>query len=367
MIVFVLSLLQRSDNNEGGLRDSITKASQVTLAPVGAAGDLTNLHREYVIGQIEHLALTQLVDVTNKGYAAKMTFKDFFLRYRPILSHFEQSVLTVEEFSTSTAGDSWTRNQLVQSCEVLYAKCKQLMEKKKMSSDKYSSASLTSLQPNDLVFGNNRAFLRTRLYTALEEFRGKYFAAVANAAADIQSVYRMHRERKQFIIKKKFSIRIQAFSRGKILKRRFLLKKAAAIKFQSLVRMWPTNKKFRKVLNAVAVIKKAFFGKMIARIRYIQMRRATRLLQCIAQGFVIRQFVLDVYTAVSRIQAAVRRYLKEKKLIDMQLSSSVTIQRCIRGFISRQKHDQIYRILSLRRDQRIAQRVVKKLQAMWRR
>jgi myosin heavy subunit len=319
------------------------------------------------MGQIQHLALAELVDVTNKGYASKMTFKDFFLRYRPILPQFEQNILTVEEYSTSTAGDSWTRTQLVKSCEVLYSKCKQLMDKKKMSSDKFNSASLNSLQPTDLVFGNNRAFLRTRLYTALEEFRGKYLAAVSNAATDIESVYRMHRKRRQFTTQKKFSIRIQAFSRGKMLNWRFLAKKAAATKFQSLIRMWPARKKFRKVLNAVAVIKKAFFGKMIARIRYIQMRRATRLLQRIAQGFVIRQFVLDVFTAVTRIQGAVRRYLKDKKLIEMQLSSSVTMQRFIRGFISRQKNDQIYRILSLRREQRIALRVVKKLQAMWRR
>ena len=360
-------IIQRSDNNEGGLRDSITKASQVTLAPVGAAGDLTIFHREYVIGQIQHFALAQLVDITNKGYAAKMTFKDFFLRYRPLLSHFEQSMLTVEEFTTSTEGSSWTRSQFVQACEGLYAKCMERMKKRNVSGDKYNSSSLASLQPTDLVFGNNRAFLRTRLCTALEEFRSKYLAAVATAAMGIQSVYRMHRRRKQFFILKKLAIRIQALSRSKMMKRRFSKKKVAAIKLQSLIRMLPAKRKFRKVLNAVAVIKQAFFGKMAARTRYIKMRRAARALQSIAQGFIVRQFVLDVYTAVIRIQSAVRRYLTEKKLIVMQLSASVKLQRYIRGFISRQKNVRIYQIMSLRRDQRIAQRVVRKLQAIWRR
>lgn len=296
-----------------------------------------------------------------------MTFKDFFLRYRPLLSHFEQSMLTVEEFTTSTERSSWTRSQFVQACEGLYAKCMERMKKRNVSGDKYNSSSLASLQPTDLVFGNNRAFLRTRLCTALEEFRSKYLAAVATATMGIQSVYRMHRRRKQFFILKKLAIRIQALSRSKMMKRRFSKKKVAAIKLQSLIRMLPAKRKFRKVLNAVAVIKQAFFGKMAARTRYIKMRRAARALQSIAQGFIVRQFVLDVYTAVARIQSAVRRYLTEKKLIVMQLSASVKLQRYIRGFISRQKNVRIYQIMSLRRDQRIAQRVVRKLQAIWRR
>lgn len=336
----------------------MTKNAQMAAVPVGAAGDLTVMKRDHVLQQIHHFALSELMDVTSKGFAAKVVFADFYLRYRVLLPHFFKGLLAEEDFTE--ASPTWRRPQFVSACEKLFERTKQLLR----TSKDYASVDFL---PNDLVLGKSCIFMREKLYLVLEDFRIKHIAATVKAATTIQSIFRMLKKRRKFHKWKRLCITIQAFIRCKLLKTTFKAKKRSSVILQSLARMLPAKQRFRKILKAVALIKKTFFGKMFARIRYRRLRRAARLLQNVAMGLCIRRFSRNVVLSAYKIQSSARSYLQRKKVSVLQKKAIILLQRVSRGFISRQRNVNIIRMLAFRRDQRTAQRVIRKLQAIWRR
>jgi hypothetical protein len=76
---------------------------------------------------------------------------------------------------------------------------------------------------------------------------------------------------------------------------------------------------------------------------------------------------MGVSNAVRMIQLAAKRFLLQKHRSKLELKSACFIQRVVRGGLTRLKHKNITRLLTLRREQKIAQKVVLKLQSIWRR
>lgn len=329
-------------------------------APVGAAGDLSTIKAEYVLQQIRHMALPQLSELKCKGYASKLTFIEFYVRYRPLQSDFVKGLLTVEGFLSQSSRSSWRRADYIMHCESLYKKCESAIK----SSKEYGGK---CWQSTDIVFGNNCVFMREVLLNILESYRASYLQVIVSAAVHIQSKFRTFRSLKSFKYLRKKSIELQSFIRCALALHNYKKKKQVTVLFQSVIRMFFARKTFLCIKKAAAVIKNHIFGKMFARIRHKRLCRTNRLFQNMVKGFILRRFVLDVYTAVNRIQLAAKRYLRKKHFFILQFASVIKLQQVIRGWLSRQRFEFITRILKLRSNQRKAQKVVRKLQAIWRR
>lgn len=357
---FPLLSLQRGDSNEGGRRDSITKNSLTYSAPAGAAGDVSSVKRDYVLQQLRHACLEQLLELSEKGYANKLSFLQFYSNFRPIFPHYAKDFLTVEEFIASSVQKRWKRSDFLLHCEVLYKKC--------LSALKHS-IEFRSLQflPSDFLVGSSCVFLRKGLADALESYRASYFTSSVAIVTKLQSILRKKVQCRRFQGLKRVAVRLQAFLRCGMCRASYLKLRQSVSLIQSLLRMYPRKKSFRRIHNAVCVIKSKFFAKVIAKIKYMGLKRATRLLQCVAKGFLVRRYALMVFASVRRLQRAARRFLRRRKLSQLQVESCGKIQRLFRGWMSRQSVPFIMRVLQLRRNQRMASKVVRKLQSMWRR
>jgi hypothetical protein len=105
---------------------------------------------------------------------------------------------------------------------------------------------------------------------------------------------------------------------------------------------------------------------MILRIRYRRLQRATRMFHSIARGVIVRKNVVKAVDAVKLLQRVARSFLKTKHHKKLSLAAAVKFQCLFRGWRDRCKNRSLVNVLNFRREQRIANLVVKKLQARFR-
>ena len=117
---------------------------------------------------------------------------------------------------------------------------------------------------------------------------------------------------------------------------------------------------------AVALIKKKLMGAMLQRIRYKRLLRAKKHLHGIARGYIMRSTAIHTFAALLRIQRAAKEFLNRRRRARLLLASALKVQNRFRGYAVRAKYYQLTKILAIRRAQRTANKVVRRMQAVWR-
>lgn len=309
----------------------------------------SDANNEIVMNQIRSCALENLILVSQRGFSYVKGFIEFYNKFRflaPFAS--KQLPLSLTDSTSPVTGKAL--------CQSLLAAAVARLE-------------IPSDLPNWLshaVYGNTNIFVKEKLAVLLEDRRFKIFEHQQHAIIIMQAIVRMFLSRRRFVILKHGTIALQSMSRKRACRGKFLITKRAAILIKSILRMIIQRRIYNTMKNAVNVIKHRLLGKMIQRIRYKKLIRAARAFQTIARGFNVRKSAQHVYSAVLLLQRKCRAFVKRRRIIAKRIASANKIQNIFRGYHSRCQHYNIVRVLRVRREQRIAERVVRTLQALWR-
>ena len=221
-------------------------------------------------------------------------------------------------------------------------------------------------EADEPVNGRTCIFIRERLETALEEYRTTFLQATATVALHLQSCFRMRNVRIAFKVMKKGSTLLQSQLRCKSQRKRFAAQKAVTNKIKALFRMCQLRRRYVVMREAINYLKSKFTGAMIQRIRYKRLQRARKCLQGLARGFMARNAALITYRAMLTLQRTAKAFVTRRRWSRLLLASTLKVQHRFRGYLTRVKFAHIVRTLSLRRKQRVANRVVRHIQALWR-
>lgn len=300
----------------------------------------------YVQSQVKFMNFAQMATFCKEGFASRQVYKEFYERYRVMFSYKFDGL----PWKMPTTGDP---KALVRG---LLRECASLAAVPQLLDDE-------NIAP---VFGKTYMFLKEKSLELLETTRSDVLRKYAQAVILIQAGSRMKLAKKKYKTLSRGIVMAQTvFRMWKCLKKyRNTLESARRI--QGYHRMKKLSSKFKETKNAVMVIKRRLLDKMILRIRYKKLQRASRSLQFLARGFVIRQQINYVIRAVLKLQSLARDFLKRNRLFYFRKIAIVLIQKVFRGMYVRHRNRPIVKALKIRRNQRIGTAAVKKLQSKWR-
>jgi myosin heavy subunit len=221
-------------------------------------------------------------------------------------------------------------------------------------------------EEDEPVYGKTSIFIRDRLIRSLEEYRASFLRATNFVALRVQAAYRMRKVRSVFKVIKRGTTSMQSLARCRRDRSVFVAKRRLINKLKALFRMSQCRKHFLLMRGAINFIKSKFTGVMILRIRYKRLQRARKTLQGLARGFIARSAALRTFRAMRTLQRAAKAFLQRRRRSRMMLASALKVQNRFRGYAIRVKNAHFIRVLAIRRKQRIANKVVRQLQALWR-
>uniref|UniRef100_A0A4X1SV63 Abnormal spindle-like microcephaly-associated protein homolog n=1 Tax=Sus scrofa TaxID=9823 RepID=A0A4X1SV63_PIG len=209
------------------------------------------------------------------------------------------------------------------------------------------------------------------------------------AAMLIQSFYRMHRARVDYQAKKKIgkqkcaAVRIQAFLRMAVCRRRFAQQKRAAITLQRYFRTRQTRKQFLLCREAAVVSQnhqRAFLSAKHQREVYLQIRSSVVFIQARMKGLIQKRKFQKMKASTIKIQVFIihlnikflwfRARLQQKRLLQ-KYHRVITIQHEAQEQISQQNRaasviQRAVRHFLLRKKQEKLNNRITKIQALWR-
>lgn len=221
-------------------------------------------------------------------------------------------------------------------------------------------------EEDEPAYGKTCIFIRERLSNALEEYRTAYLRANATIALRMQSLFRMRRERALFHKVKCSLIMLQSLARCRAQRQQFNAKKRLVNTLKALFRMSLCRRRYILMCAAISLIKSKFCGVMAQRIRYKRLLRAKLCLQGLAKGFIVRSAAINTFKALRTLQRAAKAFLIRRRRSKLMLASALKVQHRFRGYMVRLKFHHLIKVLAVRRQQRIANKVVRKMQAVWR-
>jgi hypothetical protein len=313
------------------------------------------VNQDYLRDQCKHLALPSLISFAQQGYAYNKTYEEFYLRFRAALP-FAADDLPYPHAQYLT---KITANAVDLSKKLVASLLPLIMN--------HTSSGSKITEVDEPVNGKTCIFIRERLFVALEEYRTSFLKATLTIALTLQSVYRMRKDRAMYSRVKLGTIAFQSFVRRRIGHQKFQSKRSLVNKMKSLYRMQKCRKSFVLLSAAVIFIKAKLRGGMLQRIRYKRLQRAKLCLQGLGRGLILRCAAINTFAAMCRMQRAARTFLNYRRHNRLCLSSALRIQNKYRGFAVRSKYHSVLRLLAIKKDQRVAHKVVRCLQAIWRR
>ena len=309
---------------------------------------------ESVIAQLQYYSVSGLITLAKKGFAKVMPYTQFYDRFRVLLPFNFEGLPFQAPPTTSTA-------------EALKL-CKQLLEvifPLVLASIDTTVAELDEI--HHPVFGKSCIFIRDLLTDTLEKYRHSHQEASLWATKKIQSQFRMHRFNALYRVMRTGVIALQSYVRCFLKRTHFLGSRLAADKIKSIYLMQQQYKRYRRLCGAVAVVKSRLMGKMMQRIRYRRLQRAVYCLQGVARGFMLRKTAISTFDAVQLLQRTASAFLARRRQENLENRSAIHLQHVFRGHLTRRQNANITAVLKIRREQRVAQSVTRKLQALWRR
>lgn len=320
----------------------------------------TLFNKEHVIAQSKYYAVPSLIALVQKGFPHIQKYVKFYERYRVVLP-FLQVGLPFEINKTI--------KNIPESERVAFSK--QLCENVIHLCFPYLISDTTlgySLSEEDVPFyGTTSMFYRDKLATCLEQYRSNYLNKSYISASKIQTHYRMCCNYKKYRNVKRGVLVLQSIARSFIAKRNFSNVLKLVNKIKATFRMFVLHRRFKLMQRSIQLIKSKYLGKMIVRIRFKRLQRSLNAIRGLMKGYTVRKVALNTFLAVKRIQSSSRRFLKRlftKRFYDLSI---INIQKVFRGMQTRIKFRYIIKVLAIRRDQRLANKVVRMLQSIWRR
>lgn len=337
-----------------GVRPSVLQAAAASEA---ASRDYNSMMMQT---QIQHAALAPLLGLAQRGFPYVSKYAEFYEKYRSVLP---SDVNGLPLHLTPALRNSEGLGQKKE----LVALCKTLVEEyTKAYKIAHNGASFPEGEEFTPVFGTTSIFMKSSLSSTIEQFRFKKAMERNSAARLIQSIIRMRKVRRLFQKQRVGVVKLQSLTRCNLRRGMFLAQKYAINKIKAVLLMSRFRKQFRQERAAVNLIKSKLMSGMIFRIRYKRLQRAAHTFQNIARGFIIRRNVMKATVAVGLLQRCAKAFLIRRRKNKMSLAAALKFQCIFRGWRTRSKNRNLVNILNFRREQRIAQVVVKKLQARWR-
>ena len=335
----------RSSNNSMGQRDAVTKAAMSLSVQLGIIGDVTEFNMAYFKKQLEYFHVSELLTLNAKGYAHKKSFVDFYIHFRVVLP------FSLPNFPISLP-TNMNNNNSRKLCMLMFNELKKM---------------IGPIDDHDFLCGKTKVFMRDQLSNTLDQMRTQLIAQIRRSCLKIQSIFRMLQDYFPFKIFKASVIIVQKYFRRKKFRDLFLKLKRSAQRVQSSFRMHWLRSSYRRMLSAVTVIKKYCFHLKKDKLRYHQLQKSVRLFQNTVRCFIIRKKGIDVYKSLALIQRSIKRYIDYKHEKSGKSGASLIIQKWLRRYLVQRRNKILLRLLLLKKEQRLAYKVVLKIQSRWRR
>jgi len=323
-------------------------ADPIYILCLKANNDLQGVHYDpqFISSQIKFFNMSDLSNFCGQGFAKFELFKDFYDRYRLLFS------MNFSGLPWKLSSDS-DQKSLV---KVLLQECAALACEPRLLDDEV-------LAP---VYGSTKIFLRDTFIDILENLRSETLARYSQAATLIQATGRAKKVRNVTKVYKKGFLQLQSVIRRYIQRKIYtnMIRSAKRIQGHFLMKKHSTH--FKKMLSAVEVIKRRLLNKMIQRIRYKRLQRATKSLQLLSRGFVVRQHVNHMIRAALVLQAFAADFIKRLRRFYFRKVAVVRIQQVFRGSQCRYENRAAVRVLKKRSNQRTGTKAVLRIQSHWR-
>ena len=324
------------------------EADPIYIFCLKANNELQGVHFDpsLISSQIKFFNFTELTHFCSQGFAKFELFKEFYDRYRLL---FPMNFVGLPWKLPGDGDQKSLVKVLLQECAALACEpC--LLDDEKVAP----------------VFGNTKIFLRDTFVDILEKLRGTTLAKYSQAATLLQATARAKKIRNEMLIYKRGFLQMQALVRKFIQRRIYTRKIRSAKRIQGHFLMKKHSTHFKNMLSAVEVIKRRLLNKMIQRIRYKRLQRATRSLQLLSKGFVVRQHVNHMIRAALVLQKFALDFIKRLRRFHFRKVAVVRIQQVFRGSQCRYENRAVVRVLEKRKNQRIGTKAVVRIQAHWR-
>jgi alpha-tubulin suppressor-like RCC1 family protein len=307
-------------------------------------------------GQTQTLLIPNLVELCKFGFGYRLQFVEFFQRYR-ILARFEHSLLPIA-LNPSVIHDA---NLMKSYGQALMEEVTAIIAKMGMI-----DMDLANAGEGLAVYGRTSIFIKDSFAELMERARFTYFERYTTGAVRLQSFMRMKHWRREFVAARKGIVILQSCCRSRRQRKQYLVAFHAAMLLKGWFLTRRAARKYQRMKTAVCLIKSKLLGKMVQRIRYQRLIRAARNFQLLARGSLLRRAALNVFDAVILLQRTFRALLMRRRHRRQRKEAILRIQRVFRGHRARGKLGNLVQVLKIRREQRIANQVVQKLQSIWR-
>jgi hypothetical protein len=320
---------------------------------------------DWIIAQSKLACIEGLIKLAQQGYGAMVDYPIFYSSFRALLPYTFKapsgSRSTLPPSLPPLAPDEPLDSKKIElyrvACEALLQVLIKIVPVLSLHYPNFSAF---------VVFTPQGIFFKSAFYSFLSEYRYMAIQEMANSSTKIIATYRKfkaYQSYQQILIQ---IILLQCHIRrfvaqtnyrklvyyGKWIKRKLLVR--------SLVAKYQTRR------NAGLVIKNWFAGNIRYLIRYRCLQRATRAFHRIARGLIIRKQSMSIYAAMCLIQRVCTAFLRRIQFIRARQRAVALIQRVYRGSVERGANSKIVKILRIRKEQRIAEKVTKILQSIWR-
>lgn len=319
----------------------------------------TTAAEDQLIAQAQHLLLPNLLQLSRFGYGYIKNYRDFFNRFR-FLVRFDHDSIPLH-----LPDDDDDEEEEEVEVDILKSYCSMLLQDL-----------LPVVHPLGVIYdtagdnlalhGNYSIFLQENFAEPLERARFAHYERNTSAALRIQCHHRMRKSRNRFLSLKLGLITFQAFVRRRKCMQVFQSQRKAATKVKSWYITCLAVNRLQRMKAAVNIIKSRFLGKMVQHLRYQRLIRAARRLHHMVRGSLQRRSAGHVYDAVLLLQRTFRSLVNRRRLLKRRLKATAMIQRLFRGYRSRARHSKLVEVLKVRRNQRVAAVVVRKIQSLWR-
>ena len=317
----------------------------------------------YVNEQIKHLGLSNLAQLCKSGFTVNVRYVDFYIRFRPIFSinhpklpvALPASALGVERRRGSVSPAPPPTHELISLCKILLEEC----------------LSVACLPKTNEVLGGsalgiNFLFFKDWLYSELDNTRANTLVQMQLSAISLQSLIRMYKFRKVFVIKKAAAVAIQKSCRMHCNYVAFNVQRHASTKIKSNWRAYKDRIWYNRLRRVVILVKSRLWRNMIFRIRYKRIQRTSRAFQGICKGFVVRNRVNRIINHIYILQRYMKKFLVRNRLFYAYQAAALKVQAVTRGFQYREKNASNLYYLDMKRNQRAHSRAICVMQFCWR-
>jgi alpha-tubulin suppressor-like RCC1 family protein len=308
---------------------------------------------DYLVAQLRNHYIEGIIKLAQSGYSYSRPYHDIYRRFR-VLIPFSNTKLPLYVNET-------IQKNYKEYCRLLLKEC---VTHHGLQFQDPSNPTATWEQ--QITYGNNAIFMKEKFAIMLESYRFNYYEKSNFSCLLLQSMIRMRKHRNNYLTSKKGMIIFQSNVRKYLQRKKFRELRSAALFVKSLIIVNYRRNFYLRLKKSVKILKKSFLGKAIQRIRFKRLIKVNRQFQFLARGFIIRKYSQNIFDSIKLIQKTAKSFLYRKRLKELRLKSVSKLQYNFRGYLARKSFASFIQVLKVRKEQRVAQRVVMKIQSLWR-